>query len=52
MYIKDLIYGAMLPSGNDAAYTLAEVIGYFAMADQRYDSSDYFSSVEKINLSN
>jgi D-alanyl-D-alanine carboxypeptidase len=27
--IKDLLYGAMLPSGNDAAYSLAEYIGYF-----------------------
>lgn len=24
----DLLYGAMLPSGNDAAYLLSEVIGY------------------------
>ena len=27
--LKDLLYGAMLPSGNDAAYTLAEYFGYF-----------------------
>lgn len=26
--IEDLLYGAMLPSGNDAAYSLAEYIGY------------------------
>ena len=25
---KDLLYGAMLPSGNDAAYLLAEYVGY------------------------
>ena len=24
---KDLLYGTMLPSGNDAAYSLAEYIG-------------------------
>lgn len=24
----DLLYGTMLPSGNDAAYSLAEYIGY------------------------
>jgi D-alanyl-D-alanine carboxypeptidase len=27
--INDLLYGVMLPSGNDAAYLLAEIIGYF-----------------------
>lgn len=26
--LKDLFYGIMLPSGNDAAHLLAEVIGY------------------------
>ena len=26
--IYDLLYGAMLPSGNDAAYSLAEYVGY------------------------
>lgn len=26
--IEDLLYGTMLPSGNDAAYTLAEYFGY------------------------
>lgn len=30
--IRDVLYGAMLPSGNDAAYTLAEVIGYLLLA--------------------
>ena len=27
----DLLYGAMLPSGNDAAFTLAEYIGYLLL---------------------
>ena len=27
--IWDLLYGAMLPSGNDAANLLSEVVGYF-----------------------
>ena len=48
--LRDLLYGAMLPSGNDAAYTLAEVIGYFSIAEQKYDSFEHFSTVEKINL--
>ncbi len=25
---RDLLYGAMLPSGNDAAYLLSEIVGY------------------------
>lgn len=25
--LDDLLYGAMLPSGNDAAYLIAEVLG-------------------------
>ena len=27
--IKDLLYGLMLPSGNDAAIALSEFFGYF-----------------------
>ena len=26
--LKDLFYGIMLPSGNDAAHLLAEIIGF------------------------
>ena len=26
--IEDLLYGVMLPSGNDAAHCLAEYLGY------------------------
>lgn len=33
--LRDLLYGTMLPSGNDAAYTLAEVIGYLFLAEQK-----------------
>ena len=32
MSLRDLLYGAMLPSGNDAAFTLSEVIGYILVA--------------------
>lgn len=28
--IWDLLYGTMLPSGNDAAYLLAETVGYLS----------------------
>jgi D-alanyl-D-alanine carboxypeptidase len=30
----DLIYAMMLPSGNDAAYVLAENIGYILKCDK------------------
>lgn len=30
--LRDLLYGMMLPSGNDAAYVLAETIGFFIVA--------------------
>lgn len=33
--LKDLLYGTMLPSGNDAAYVLAEVIGFVLLASQK-----------------
>ena len=29
IYLEDLLYGMMLPSGNDAAYTIAENFGAF-----------------------
>lgn len=28
--IWDLLYGVMLPSGNDAAFLISEVIGYLS----------------------
>lgn len=31
--VKDLLYGTMLPSGNDAAFLLSEVIGYLLKFD-------------------
>lgn len=35
--LKDLLYGTMLPSGNDAAYSLAEYIGYI-LSHMTHDS--------------
>jgi hypothetical protein len=29
----DLLYGTMLPSGNDAAFLLSEIIGYLSKID-------------------
>ena len=37
--IKDLLFGLMLPSGNDAAIALAEFFGYF-LFEKRY-KADY-----------
>lgn len=31
---EDLLYGTMLPSGNDAAYTLAQYVGYLISIPQ------------------
>lgn len=35
VYVEDLLYGTMLPSGNDAAYTLAEYVGYLLHLSQK-----------------
>jgi D-alanyl-D-alanine carboxypeptidase len=32
MSLRDLLFGTMLPSGNDAAYAISEVIGYILIA--------------------
>ena len=40
--IYDLFYGAMLPSGNDAAYLLAEVFGLLLFYESvKPESKDY-----------
>ena len=36
--IYDLLYGAMLPSGNDAAHSLAEYIGFLMVNAYHLDS--------------
>ena len=33
--VIDLLHGLMLPSGNDAAYTLAENIGYILKCEKK-----------------
>ena len=33
--VIDLLYGLMLPSGNDAAYTLAENFGYILKCEKK-----------------
>lgn len=34
--LGDLLYGTMLPSGNDAAYSLAEYIGYLLTQQPKF----------------
>lgn len=31
--VRDLLYGTMLPSGNDAAFLLSEIVGYLSKID-------------------
>lgn len=31
--VRDLLYGTMLPSGNDAAFLLSEIVGYLLKVD-------------------
>lgn len=48
--LRDLLYGAMLPSGNDAAYCLAEVVGFFLLAAQKCENTDVFGTIEHVDL--
>lgn len=48
--MHDLLYGAMLPSGNDASYLLAEVLGYFLFVQYEDNNRGYFSTVEIMDL--
>lgn len=48
--LRDLLFGTMLPSGNDAAFALSEVVGFFLIAEQKCDSMDVLSKLDKINL--
>jgi hypothetical protein len=38
VFLKDLFYGIMLPSGNDAAHLMAEFMGYVLLRSRREDS--------------
>lgn len=38
--LEDLLYGTMLPSGNDAAYTLAEYVGHLMMLKSKKNHSE------------
>ena len=46
--LDDLFYAAMLPSGNDAAYLLAEIFGFFLFAERK--SIKCLPSVDRIDL--
>ena len=52
VYVEDLLYGTMLPSGNDAAYTLAEYIGYLLHLSQKgHHKTEAFASYRQMDLS-
>jgi len=40
--LKDLYYGVLLPSGNDAAYLLSEVVGFFLFSSQNKENIQHF----------
>lgn len=44
--MKDLLYGLMLPSGNDAAVTLAENFGEYEaeMSEYHQETTNYWIS--------
>jgi hypothetical protein len=48
--LKDLLFGTMLPSGNDAAYVLAEIFGFILLAAQKCENTDVFGTIEKMDL--
>lgn len=48
--LKDLFYGIMLPSGNDAAYLLAEVFGYI-ICESKKEEAFYPKYLESLDLS-
>lgn len=40
--VWDLLHGLMLPSGNDAAYALAEFFGEILMDEEEKDNSNFY----------
>jgi len=52
-YIKliDLLYALMLPSGNDAAYLLAETFGLLMLYERLRPAEKQYSDIESIDLS-
>lgn len=55
MSLEDLLYGAMLPSGNDAAFAIAETVGAMMQIESRtnfkyivYDQHDLKHALSKI----
>ena len=48
--LDDLFYGSMLPSGNDAAFLLAEVFGLLLFYESVKPESRDYSEIESIDL--
>jgi D-alanyl-D-alanine carboxypeptidase len=45
----DVLYGVMLPSGNDAAFLLGEVIGYWEKNKQALEESKISKTIDLSN---
>lgn len=48
--VSDLLYGAMLPSGNDAAYILADVFGLLMFYKSVKPADQDYCDIESIDL--
>lgn len=48
--VWDLLYGAMLPSGNDAAFLLAEVVGYWSEHKTDLEQSKINKIIDLTNM--
>ena len=48
--LEDLLYGAMLPSGNDAAYLLAEVLGLLLFYERMKPEDKEYVDIESIDI--
>ena len=48
--LEDLLYGAMLPSGNDAAYLLSEVLGLLLFYERMKPEDKEYIDIESIDI--
>ena len=51
--LQDLLYGTMLPSGNDAAYTLAQYMGYLYVNSKKLsEEAVQIKDLESLDITN
>lgn len=48
--LEDLLYGAMLPSGNDAAYLLSEIMGLLLFYERMKPEDKEYADIESIDI--